>query len=311
MMSDKTVKCFTEEDFEQIAQCPMCGGMQNALYYVADAEGNDSCEENRITKKVSVVTCRECGFVYAREVLSESGRRKFWERYSSQQHENDSDDVHRRNQMYQLEYEFVRQFLPGGQRKNVLDVGCAEGGFLDFFEKECNCFGTEVGDEAVQRSADRYRVYQGELSDISIDQKFDLIIFRGVIQYFRNPLDYFEKAIQLLNPQGLIFITSTPRADAFCHELFREQFNLPVCAVAGNGFTVDVLKRYFVRHGFDLAGEKYFYEETPYANVQKDVEKVNVAMQRRASGEEIGFKAPAFWGNMMSLVFKKSQSENE
>ena len=58
-----------------------------------------------------------------------------------------------------------------------------------------------------------------------------------------------------------------------------------------------------------LVGEKYFYENTPYANVYSDIQKVMAALELKKNGKEINFKAPAFWGNMMSLVYKKVEGK--
>ena len=303
---ERRKKIYTENDFDLIEDCPLCHSRFYEHYYNVEAEGNDYCEENNIKKIVPVVKCLSCGFVYAREVLNAAGSDKFWEKYSSQQHDTDDEDVRKRNEMYRLEYEFICRFMRNDKhKKDILDVGCAEGRFLDYFAKDHNCYGTEVGDEAIQISKKKHKVFQGELPQISTEQKFDLIIFRGVIQYFKRPKEYFNKAIDLLKPGGLIFITSTPVADAFCHQLYKEKFNLPVCAVACNGFTISVLKDFFETRGMELAGEKSFYEETPYANIEKDIEKVNTAIQQKMNGREIDSKSPAFWGNMMTLVFKK------
>lgn len=296
---------YSDQDFKFIDKCDICGCKKNRLFYISDAWGSDAAASNTFKKKVSVVQCQNCGFVYAKEILSESGKKKFWESYSTNVHQAVQEDVDKRKKMYELEYNFINNFLLKKENNDILDIGCADGSFLDFFAKNNNCYGVEIGKDALFKARQKYFVYEGELPNIKIDKKFDLIILRGVIQYIDNPKQYFDKVIELLSSDGLLYITSTPNVDSFAHTLFREYFNLPVCAVAGKGFSPAILNRLFKNKDMCLVGEKYFYENTPYANVYSDIQKVMAALELKKNGKEINFKAPAFWGNMMSLVYKK------
>lgn len=285
---------YSEQDFIKIDQCDMCQSSEKELFYMISGGGADDVLENEFDKKVSVMRCKKCGFVYCQELLSQSGKEKFWRDYSSRVHEITVEVMNKRSDMYKLEYDYIRQFMDENKKNDILDVGCAEGGFLDLFSENCNCYGVEIGEDAFKKASKKHIIYQGELHQLEIKERFDLIIFRGVIQYFETPIKYFETAIDLLKPGGFIFITSTPRADSFVHKLFKERFTLPVCAVAGKGFTVEVLNKYFSEQGLRLCGEKYFYEETPYANMVEDIEKVSKAMDYLKAAKSIDFKAPAF-----------------
>lgn len=221
-------------------------------------------------------------------------------------HEDSKETMGKRQEMYQLEFEYIAKYLDFSKSIKVLDVGCAEGKFLDFFSREgLECYGVEVGREAAAIAESKYKVYKGNLPELEIPEKFDLIVLRGVIQYFENLKDYFRKIDSLLNENGLIYITSQPNMDSICHQLFKDKFILPVCAIARNGFSKDVLVRYWNSKNYCLVGEKYFYEETPYVDVHNDIEKVYRAAELKKQGKTVDFRSPAFWGNMMTLVFKK------
>ncbi len=279
-----------------------CGSKRSKVIYNVNWEGADISQDLKCNKMVSVVKCENCGLLYSREILSQSGKEKFWRKYSSQVHEAEKEKNEKRKIMYRLEHDFIHGFMDKSKRSCILDVGCAEGGFLDLFE-DCDRYGVEIGREAAEKAQKKYKVYEGEFPDLDIKEKFDLIIFRGTIQYFEKPRDYFDKAVGLLKRGGKIYISSSPRSDAFLHMLFQDRFTLPVCAVAGKGFSTDVLKTYFAEKDMFLCGEKYFYEETPYANIEDDIRKVAYALNCKREGRNIGFRAPAFWGNLMSLVF--------
>lgn len=183
---------------------------------------------------------------------------------------------------------------------------CGEGGFLDLFKKDgCNTYGVEYGEEAAKIASISHKIYLGEFPDIDIEETFDLIIFRGSIQYLINPKRYFEKAIKLLNPKGKIFITSSPNSQSTCFNLFLNMYNLPVCVTDYYMYSEYLLKNYFEAKGMFLVSNKFFYEETPYCNFEEDLEKVRKAYKMKKANKPIDFKSPAYWDNMLSLVFMK------
>lgn len=105
--------------------------------------------------------------------------------------------------MYKLKFDLIRSFVSGGC---VLDVGCSGGQFLDYFKKSgYDCYGIEYGKEAAQEAAKKHKVYEGDFLYYSQNIKFDLIIFRGVIEHIPNPRLYLNKAIQLLSDQAHIY----------------------------------------------------------------------------------------------------------
>lgn len=293
------------EFYEKIIECPMCGGVEHSYLYSSMAGGADD-QQGRFADEVPVIECSNCGFVYAQYVFNESGREEFFKNYSSEVHEESVLKVDKRQRMYQIEFDYISQWMKYDLHPRVMDVGCAEGKFLDFFSNAgCECFGVEIGEEAAEICSHKHKVYQGRLPELQIKERFRLIISRGTLQYFEEPVRYLEKMDALLEENGLIYITSLPNMDSFCHKLFKQRFGLPVCAVARNGFTPDVLKAWFLKRGYKLCGEKYFYEETPYADVLNDIRAVNQAITLKQERKEIDFVSPAFWGNQMTLVFGK------
>ena len=142
-------------------------------------------------------------------------------------------------------------------------------------------------------------------TEIDIDEAIDLVVFRGVLQYVPDSKAYLEKAISLLKNRGIIFITAQPNIDSFCFNLFKENFTQPISGTDFCGFSESILTEFMVENGMRKIGEKYFYEETPYANVKEDIKAVAKAISCNENGENIAFSSPPFWGNMMSLVYEK------
>ncbi|HJI09349.1 MAG TPA: class I SAM-dependent methyltransferase [Phascolarctobacterium faecium] len=279
----------TECDFETLDKCPWGGDKPPMEFLYKDFMG---CE---------IVRCQECGLVFAKQRLNKTGLAKYWEDYLSRVHLHDSKAVEQRNKMYEIDFQLISEHVTKGK---VLDVGCGNGSFLKLFEiNGYDASGVEFGKEAADTAASEHTIYYGEFPKLVFKDKYDLIIFRGVLQYVPEPKAYLEKAIELLASNGHIFITAQPNVDSLCFNLFKENFTQPVTGVDFLGYTEGLFTEYFTSNGLKKVAEKYFYEETPYANIEEDILKVAKAIECKRENKEVGFKAPAFYGNMMSLVY--------
>lgn len=282
----------THKDFNILDFCPWGGDDKSEfihLYY--DKFG---CE---------IVKCKKCGIVFARERLNENGLKKYWSDYLSRVHIHNLITVKQRQLMYKLDYNFINNYIKEGK---VLDVGCGKGDFLAFFEQDgFIAEGVEFGKEAAIEANKSHKVYYGEFPKINFDKTYNLIVFRGVLQYVPDAKTYLDKAISLLANNGYIFITAQPNMDSLCFKLFKEKFTQPISGTDYIGYTERIFTDYFENKGVEKVSEKYFYEETPYANLEDDILKVAKAIEYKRNGKKIDFISPPFYGNMMSLVYRK------
>lgn len=282
----------TEDQLEEVRYCPWCKETDRNYIYT----GKNQKE---------VYRCKKCSLVYAGARLNQAGIKIYWDHYESQVHLNDQALSEKRELMYRIDYSFISRFMET-RRYKVLDVGCASGQFLSHFEKDGHdCYGVELGEEAALKASEKYRIWCGELDKLDIAEKFDLIVFRGTIQYLLNPRACFEKAAALLNPGGMIFITSSPNSEALCFRLFGENFTQPVDVTDYYAFSEQLLTGFFRQHGCEILCEHSFYKETPYADPENDIIKVAKALSYTREGKKIDFKAPAFFDNMLTLLYKK------
>lgn len=288
-----------QTDFETLVCCPWDGTpAADAEFLYKDACGCD------------IVRCPSCGIVYARKRLSATGLPKYWSNYLTRVHTRDSEEVAQRNQMYQVDYEFAHLYVPSGK---VLDVGCGNGSFMNVYELHgYETYGVEFGKEAADVASRHHRVRYGVFSEMDFGKEsFDLVIFRGVLQYVPDPKRYLRKAVELLKPAsehsqgGHLFITAQPNIDSFVARLFGKGFPLHVNAVDFIGYHERALTDYLAKEGLSKVGERYFYEETPYADVENDILRVAKAIEERRAGKPVTGRAPAFWGNMMTLMYEK------
>lgn len=282
----------SEDCFKNILECPWCNdSVERSLELYATNHGAK-------TRK-----CEKCGFVYSDRILNKKGLQVFWDKYESKVHNQTAEMQNQRDKMYRVEFEYIDN-LVGVTGKKVLDVGCAAGGFLDLFHaKGAQCFGTEIGREAAELAAKKYKVFMGDLSELITEERFDIIIFRGVIQYFINPKECFAKATSLLNDGGILYITSSPNSESLCFNLFKEQFRLPVGVCDYWAYSEKLLTKFLKELGMHLFTTKYFYEETPYANVKEDILKVANAITLVEEGKKPEYKSPLFYDNMLTLIY--------
>ncbi len=274
---------------KKVEACPWCKGNQRTIMF--------SREEN------DVIKCNSCGLVYSDTILSEQGLQLFWKDYESKVHSADKELTEQRKQMYKLDFEFIKPFL----RNNsiVLDVGSGDGSFLDEFNKYgCICEGTEFGEEAYAKSNERYPMYFGELADIGLYKKYDVILLRGTIQYLLKPRESLRRAVDLLNQDGLIFIGMI-NSDSICFNLFKDMFRLPVTPTDYYMFNEHLVTSFMTSLGMRLVSEKMPYLGTPYENWKQDILEVAEAIKKNMIRKNIIKKSTSFFDTMINIIYKK------
>jgi len=292
-------RAFADEDFEACLVCPWCGAREAASWGAPLRGFEARC-------------CGACDVVYLSRRLTPAAQEAYYARYLSEEHEADAELNTARARMYELEFELIAPHVPSvvapkGAKPRVLDVGCSRGGFLEVFARHgFACSGVEFGAEAAAAAAQRFDVQRGELPELDLRGPFDLVTFRGVIEHVQDPQRYLRCAFELLAPGGALFVTSTPNRDAFCCELFGERWNQH----EPEGHLFHLATRHLDALLVEQLGatklfERYLYESTPYADPSRDLARVAEAQASRARGEAAPFDSPPFWGNMLSVAYRK------
>ncbi|HEY2798063.1 MAG TPA: class I SAM-dependent methyltransferase [Thermoanaerobaculia bacterium] len=183
-------------------------------------------------------------------------------------------------------------FLKG----RVLDVGCSTGEFLETIGWDLSqAFGMEVSDFARQRAQSAGISFAKTIFDE--ENFFDLVVFRGTIQYLPNPFEYLYAAYRALKPGGTLFLlapnTNSPYYRAFGTLPYLEEhlhFWIPS----------DASLRMVLRNcGFRRIDVTFPYLGSPYARPVRDHLKFLVKRLFRT-----GHKF-AFWRNSMYVFAEK------
>lgn len=277
--------------YKSVEKCPWCGSkLFKELYAIKDGG---------VAKR-----CNACSLVYSSIVLSEYGLTNYWSTYETKVHMNDIELSNQRRKMYVIEHDLICRYIPANA--DILDVGCSNGDFLDFFKNDGHtCEGTEFGEDAFNQASKKFKVYRGDIGEIEFEHQYDLIIFRGVIQYLLHPKEDLLKAIRLLKNNGLIFITSSPNSESICHKLFKNKFRLPLNPTNYYMFNEKLITDFMTQNGMKLYLNEQLYLDTPYENVETDIIAIARAVEKNKNGELLQDISPAFFDNMLTLVYKR------
>lgn len=252
--------------------------------------------------------CKDCGMISVNPHLNDEGLSKVYHDYFS--HRLDEKELfEKRKIMYKIDHDWITKFVNHGK---ILDVGCSGGQFLSIFDSEkWEKQGVEIDKDAAEFAKTEYgiTVNIGYFPELSFDEKFDLVVIRGVIEHFSEPISVLKKCAEVLKPNGFLFITATPVGNSFAFNVYREKWHLFTPLAHIHFFTVDLLSRVLKSFGMLLIDQHYQYEETPYANPEKDFAKIkeDIILISQGRQEKIN-ESVSFPGSMITAVWKKVQN---
>ena len=251
--------------------------------------------------------CKDCGMISVNPHLNDEGLSKVYENYFS--HRLDEKELfEKRKIMYKIDHDWITKFINHGK---ILDVGCSGGQFLNTFDpNKWERQGVEIDKDTAEFAKTQYDipVNIGYFPEISFEEKFDLIVIRGVIEHFSDPISVLKKCAEVLKPNGFLFITATPVGNSFAFDVYREKWHLFTPLAHIHFFTVDLLSRVLKTFGMSLIDQHYQYEETPYANPEEDFTKIQEDIVLISQGKQDQIKqSVTFSGSMMTAVWQKIQ----
>lgn len=102
---------------------------------------------------------------------------------------------------------------------NLLDVGCSTGEFIKAIKWNIKgAYGIEVSEFAANIAATQGIKFNKSLSNS--ESFFDLIVFRGTIQYLKEPFSAIEQSFKCLKPGGFIVFLATPNSNSIYYRKF-------------------------------------------------------------------------------------------
>jgi SAM-dependent methyltransferase len=180
----------------------------------------------------------------------------------------------------------------------LLDVGCSTGEFIASLGwKIGNAYGMEISSYARSLAEKRGIRFDRDLA--SSEPFFDLVVFRGTIQYMPNPFEYIRRAAAVLKPGGHILFLATPNTNSPYYRLFK---TIPFLEEEVNYWVpCDSAMRMVLRNvGLEVLEIQYPYWRTPYAAPLRDHLKF---LRKLFFHTDDKF---AFWRSSMSVLAQKT-----
>lgn len=120
-------------------------------------------------------------------------------------------------------FPYFQKYCPGFLNFKVLEVGCAEGGFLHvLLNHGMHAVGLELASHriALAKKLDpRLTIYHGDITDPRVIMRlkgpFDLVVMRDVIEHVEDREKAFENIVRLLKPGGFLYVSFPPKFSPF------------------------------------------------------------------------------------------------
>lgn len=195
-------------------------------------------------KRVALLQCRDCGFVFARDIPTVKDLTDYYSGYGTT-HYLSPITIKRYN-------EWLDEFEVYRETGNILDVGCGSGFFLEEAKKRgWHVYGTEFSDElvAICRSKS-ISMSQGSLNERTFDNlQFDVVISIEVLEHINNPVEEMQHIRRLLRPGGLFYCT-TPNFNGISRYWLGDKYNIIDWPEHLGYFTAGTLRKLMNDSGF-------------------------------------------------------------
>jgi len=175
----------------------------------------------------------------------------------------------------------------------VCDIGCSTGEFLDTIGWRGPRYGMEINQVAKKTAASSGISFEKNV--LTVENYFDVVIYRGTIQHLPDPFTYLEKTYTSLKKGGVVLFLATPNANSIVYKLFN---TLPALDPAFNFYIPSdiTLSSILGHYGFEVLSVQFPYIDSPYAKFLSD----HLSFIKNLITKEK--PTYAFWKNMMNLV---------
>lgn len=212
------------------------------------------CNNKRYNKlykinEYNIVRCTNCSFVFVTPLPTQKKLDKI---YKNSNYETGffyeglirSDARRTLNNLKKLEF----------KTKNLLDVGCGAGFFLDEARKEgWTTTGLDISTEAVDYAVNNLHleVKRGNINTFSSQKNFDVIILIQVIEHLTKPYPVLKKIHSLLKKNGVVCI-ATPNINSWLSQVLKDRFNYLIPPEHIFYFSPSTLKQLLEKTGFQI-----------------------------------------------------------
>lgn len=153
----------------------------------------------RRDSNIELYLCENCGFKFYNPLFAGSG--EFYEELMSDKKYPDASP----------EFSFALGHAKTHNLRNVIDVGCGEGAFLDMARAAgLRTWGVELNRNAAQVAESRghqmFQMMMEEIPNQDLEGGADLLTLFQVVEHVASPVDFVRSASRLVRPGGYVVV---------------------------------------------------------------------------------------------------------
>ena len=201
-----------DEKYVQERDCPVCGTDDDMpLFHKAGG---------------TYVKCQKCSMVYLNPAFKDDALTHYYQNNHTVQAEvveSDTDDFYLN--IYNQGLDSIVKTTHN--LKNILDIGCSSGTFLDVAKKrDLTTFGVELNQVEFQFAKVKgHQVYNDLLENIAFEERFDAITMWDVFEHIKDGEFYLNLMKNLLSEEGVIFL-QIPSSDSLAAKILQDKCNM-------------------------------------------------------------------------------------
>jgi 2-polyprenyl-3-methyl-5-hydroxy-6-metoxy-1,4-benzoquinol methylase len=188
-------------------QCPICDSQKLAEVFPDELLGSTATVDYNFSPKTRltyrIVDCRDCTHRFVSPLPSISST------YVENEDPTYLASLPQRQRSAREWLTTVTRYSPDA--RSLLDVGCATGVFLDVASELLHVEGVELSHWAAQIAVRRHIVHQRAVSELGLDQQFDVVTLWGVIEHFEHLQCELDAIRSLTVSGGHLFIYTGDR----------------------------------------------------------------------------------------------------
>jgi 2-polyprenyl-3-methyl-5-hydroxy-6-metoxy-1,4-benzoquinol methylase len=193
-----------------------------------------------------------------------------FEEYATEYYE----EIHKRwftNPNYSL-FKYIESFMREMNLSSVIDVGCGKGDFLKYIKKSHPKLSATGVDLSLPPASDEIDFVQGDVFEIDLDQKFDLVVSLATIEHIQDIHHFMRRLKDLSDINGYIIIMTVNEKGMLykvARQLYRIGYRSPCERLYSkhhlNHFNVSSLARLLTLHKLSIVDTHY--HEVPLRSV--------------------------------------------
>ncbi len=217
-----------------------------------------------------LLKCKTCGHVFADLSISNSELRELYRKnyFFGDEYIDYVADSNILRKNFRLRINSLSEFVNKETHKNLLEIGCAYGFFLDEVKNQFEKVkGIDISDDAINYANNVLKLDATEADFLAYqsDMLIDVVCMWDTIEHLKEPQMYIEKLSKITPTGGLLAIT-TGDINSFIARIRRKNWRLIHPPTHLHYFTKKTLKQLLEKYGYKVIHIEYcgFYRSLDF-----------------------------------------------